>query len=83
MYIFQCDLGKEFWAKSVATTYYLVNRSPTTSIECKTLEEVWSCKMVDYSRLRVFGYPAYVHMNEGKLELRAKKCVFIRYSKNV
>jgi hypothetical protein len=35
-------LGKEFWAEAVNTACLLVNRSPTTSIECKTPEEVWS-----------------------------------------
>jgi len=52
-------LSKEFWAEAISTGYYLVNRSPKTSIECKTPEEVWSGKPDDYSNLRVFGYPTY------------------------
>jgi hypothetical protein len=40
-------------------------------------------KLADYSNLRVFGCPAYSHMNEGKLEPRSKKCVFVGYSENV
>jgi len=64
-------LGKEFWAEAINTRCYLVNRSPNTSIECKTPEEVWSGKLADYSNLRVFGCPAYVHVNEEKLEARA------------
>jgi hypothetical protein len=42
------SLGKEFWAEAMSTACYLINRSPTTSIECKTPEEVWSGKPVDY-----------------------------------
>jgi hypothetical protein len=42
--ISNAGLGKEFWAEAVSTACYLVNRSHTTSIECKTLEEVWSSK---------------------------------------
>ena len=76
-------LGKEFWAEAISTGCYLVNRSPNTSIECKTPEEVWSGKPADYSNLRVFGCPAYVHVNEGKLEERAKKGVFVGYPMNV
>ena len=61
-----------------------MNRSPNTSIECKTPpKEVWLGKPVDYSNLRVFGCAAYVHVNEGKLEAKAKKSVFVRYPMNV
>ena len=40
-------------------------------------------KLVDYSNLRVFSCPAYVHVNKEKLEARAKKGVFVRYPMNV
>ena len=73
------ELGKEFWAEAVSTVCYLVNRSPSTAIECKTPFEVWSGHKADYSMLRVFGCPAYAHVNEGKLEPRAKKCIFLGY----
>ena len=77
------SLCKEFWTEAINTSCYLVNRSPTTSIELKTPEEVWSGKPTDYSNLRVFGCPVYAHMNEGKLELISKKCVFVGYPENV
>ncbi|KAL6322790.1 hypothetical protein AAG906_019059 [Vitis piasezkii] len=32
-------LSKEFWAEAVNSTYYLVNRSPSIPINCRTLEE--------------------------------------------
>ena len=60
-----------------------MNRSPSASIECKTPEEVWSGSPADYSGLRVFGCPAYTHVNEGKLKLRAKKCIFLGYGQGV
>ena len=37
---FNASLSKDFWAETVATTCYLVNRSSLSSIECKTSEEV-------------------------------------------
>jgi hypothetical protein len=76
-------LGKEFWAEAISTACYLVNRSPTTSIECQTPEEVWSGKLANYSNLKVFGCSAYFHVNEGKLEPRAKKETFVGYPMNV
>ncbi|KAL2460938.1 cysteine-rich RLK (RECEPTOR-like protein kinase) 8 [Abeliophyllum distichum] len=37
----------------------------------------------DYSSLRTFGCSAYSHQNEGKLEPRAQKCVFLDYPQGV
>ncbi|KAI4344898.1 hypothetical protein L6164_012080 [Bauhinia variegata] len=33
----------------------------------------------DYSGLWIFGCPTYAHVNDGKLELRAIKCIFLGY----
>ena len=76
-------LGKEFWAEAINMACYLVNRSPSTAIECKTPYEVWSGTRANYANLRVFGCPAYAHVNEGKLEPRAKKCIFLGYADGV
>ena len=70
-------LSKDFWAEAISTACFLVNRSPSTAIEFKTPEEVWSGKPADYSNLRIFECPAYMHVSEGKLELRAKKCIIL------
>ena len=42
-----------------------------------------SSKPVDYSNLRIFGCPAYMHVSEGKLEPRARKCIFLGYASGV
>ncbi|KAK3022873.1 hypothetical protein RJ639_045963 [Escallonia herrerae] len=76
-------LSKEFWAKAVNTAAYLVNRSLSTAIDCKTPEEVWSGKHASYEILRIFGYPTYAHVNDGKLEPRTKKCIFLGYANGV
>ena len=76
-------LPKDFWAEAVSTACYLVNRSPHTSLEFKTPEEVWSGNTTDYSNLKVFGCPAYAHINQGKLEPRARKCIFLGYASGV
>ena len=76
-------LSKCFWAEAVNTACYLVNRSPSTTIDFKTPEEVWSGTPANYSHLRVFGCPAYFHVNDGKLELREKKVIFLGYATGV
>lgn len=76
-------LSKDFWAEEISTASYLVNRSPHTALECKTSDDVWSHKPADYSTLRVFGCPAYAHINNGKLEPRALKCIFLCYASRV
>ena len=45
--------------------------------------EVWSGTPADYSHLKVFGCTAYAHVDNGKLEPRAIKCVFIGYGSGV
>ena len=75
-----CGLSKDFWAEAINMACYIVYRTPSTAIECKTPFEVWSDAPVDYSNLRVFGCPAYAQVNDGKLEPRAKKCIFLGYA---
>lgn len=70
-------LGREWWAESVATACYLINRSPHSSLDCKTPYEVWSGEHADYSRLTVFGCTAYYHVKENKLDARAKMEIFL------
>ena len=47
------------------------------------LEKVRSGNPVDYSNLKIFGCPAYSHVNEGKLEPCAKKCIFLGYGSGI
>ncbi|KAL5757330.1 hypothetical protein ACOSP7_019941 [Xanthoceras sorbifolium] len=76
-------LSKDFWAEAASTACHLVNRSPSTAIGIKTPEELWSGKPAEYSDLKVFGCPAYAHINDGKLEPRSKRCIFIGYPSGV
>ena len=77
--LFSAGLPKNFWGEAVVTAAYLVNRSPSSAIEFKTPEEVWTGKTPDISHLRVFGCSAYAHQKEGKLDPRAVKCVFLGF----
>jgi transposase InsO family protein len=76
-------VSKRFWAEAASTACYLINRSPSIPLEKKTPIEVWSGTPADYSQLRVFGCTAYAHVDNGKLEPRAVKCMFIGYGSGV
>ena len=72
-------LNRSFRAKAINTTCYLLNRSASTAIDFRTVIKVWSNKPAKYLMLKVFGCLAYYHVNEGKLEPRAKKGFFMGY----
>ena len=61
----------------------LINRSPSTSIKKKNPHEVWSGKPANYSELKVSGCLAYAYVNNGKLEPRSLKCIFLSFKARV
>ncbi|GKA85619.1 retrotransposon protein, putative, ty1-copia subclass, partial [Tanacetum coccineum] len=75
--LIQSGLPKTFWTEATCTAAYLINRSPSTTIEKKTLMEMWSGHPSDYGVLRIFSCVAYSHVKQGKLELRAINCVLL------
>jgi hypothetical protein len=52
-------LQQELWAEADSIACYLVNRSPSTTIDCKIPEEVWTGHSCDYSNLKIFSCEAY------------------------
>ena len=73
----------KFWAEAVATAVYLINRSPSSALEFRIPEELWSSQVPDLSNLKWFGCLAYLHSSEGKLLPRAKKGIFTAYPEGV
>ena len=65
------------------TAAYLINKSPSIALDFRVPEEVWTRVAPDYNHLRFFGCVAYAHINQGKLEPRAQKCMFIGYAERV
>jgi hypothetical protein len=64
----------------VSIACYLVNRSPSSVLDDKTPQEVWTGKKPCLTHLKVFGCEAYVHVpkeNRSKLDKKAEKCIFI------
>jgi hypothetical protein len=80
------ELGQEFWAETVATTCYPVNRSPSSACDDKTPHEVWTEKKPSLKHVRVFGCDSYVHVpkeNRSKIDKKDEKCIFVGYKYGV
>eukprot|EP01018_Ginkgo_biloba_P026268 Gb_34036 [translate_table: standard] len=60
------NLPNDYWAKVVATTVYILNRSPTKSVNNITLKEAWSGHKPTITHFQVFGCVAYVHTLDKK-----------------
>jgi hypothetical protein len=72
-------LEKHFWVEAIKTTCYLINQSPTTTLDGGIPEEVWLGKNVNYSHLIFFGCEAFVHSpkeHRAKLDDKSMKYIF-------
>uniref|UniRef100_A0A2N9H6T1 Integrase catalytic domain-containing protein n=1 Tax=Fagus sylvatica TaxID=28930 RepID=A0A2N9H6T1_FAGSY len=80
------ELPKIFWKEAVDMACYIINRSSRVALDGKVAEEVWTGQEVDYSFMRIFGCPAYVHISgedRSKLDPKSKKCIFLGFKKGV
>ncbi|GJY99068.1 retrotransposon protein, putative, ty1-copia subclass [Tanacetum coccineum] len=75
--LIQSGFPDSFWAEAMVTATYLINRSPSTTLEKKTPMDLWLGHLANYEMLRIFGCVAYSHVNQGKLKPRAIKCIFL------
>ena len=71
--LFTSDLNKSFWGKALATTTFLVNRSPNRNLGLKCPNK----PRIDH--LRIFGYAANAHNKDSKQDPKFVKCVFLGY----
>ena len=81
--LYSSGISKHFWGETVMTACFLVNRTPSSAMDFKTLEELWFRKPSNYEHIRIFRCTAYVHQSEGKLEPRSIKCIFLGYPEGV
>ena len=71
-----------FWGEAIMTVVYLLNRSPTRSLDGKTPHDVWYNKKPVVHHLRMFDCIAYMKVARphlAKLNPRGLKVVFIGY----
>ncbi|KAK8938897.1 hypothetical protein KSP39_PZI010824 [Platanthera zijinensis] len=74
------DLPRSFWAEAINTACYLVNRSPSMSLNLKSPQEVWLGRPVDYSDIHIFGCPVYTLVQDSektKLDAKSKRCIYL------
>ena len=65
------------------TAIYLINKCPSAALNFKVPDEIQNGVQPDCGHLKVFGCVAYAHKSEGKLEPRARRCMFIGYPTGV
>lgn len=71
-------LSKKFCAEAITYACHLINHLLSTALKDKTPSEVWFGKPAnDYNSLHVFGFTAYYHVKESKLDPQAKKTLFM------
>ena len=78
-------LPPKFWAEATSTAAYIHNCTPTNKGEGPTPMELWTGNKPNVKHLRVFGCKVYYYIpkqKRNKLEPRAKKGMFVGYSKN-
>ncbi|CAA7055049.1 unnamed protein product [Microthlaspi erraticum] len=69
----ETGLNGEFWAEAASTAVYIINRSPSASIDFEVPEALWIGDKPSYNHLRTFGCMAYVHTINDKISPRATK----------
>ena len=78
------QLDKSFWAEEIVYASHLINGLSLTAIGGKTLLKVWSEKAAQgHGLLRKFGSPTYFSAKNGKVNLRAKKFLFLYVKRNI
>lgn len=74
-------MPKKFWGEAVTTAPHMINKSPSSAIDYKVPDELWYGVSSNYSYAKVFGFKAYAHIKQDKLEHIAMRCVFLGYPK--
>lgn len=79
--IFDSKMDKEMWGEAVYVAAYLLNRSPTETIEVTPIEK-WSQRRPNLINLQIFGSIAHAKVLGylKKLDTRSKKYRFVGYT---
>jgi hypothetical protein len=70
------------WGEVMLTVAFILNRSPTQSVDGRTPHEVWHGTKPSVTYLRTFGYDAHVKQGSKtltKVEDRSTMMLFIGY----
>ena len=80
--LMMAGMPRRFWREAEMMVVYLLNRSPTRSLDKKTSHEAWYNKKPAVHHLRVFGCVTYMkvaHPHLAMLDPRGLKVVYIGY----
>ena len=77
-------LGRNFWAETLNTSCYIINRCMIRPILNKTPYELFKGRKPNIMHLRIFGCKCYVHNNGkdalGKFDPKSDEAIFLGYS---
>ena len=82
----ESKLQKRFWAKALATSTYIINRSPTKAVVGMTPYETFTGEKPDVKHLQVFGCICYAHIPKDerkKLDSKAREAIMLGYGTEV
>ena len=71
-------------AHALMMVVYIINRSPSVSLNGDVPQRVWTGKDVSCRHLRVFECLAYLHVakdHRSKLDSKSRPCIFLGYGK--
>ena len=80
--LFGAKLPDKFWAETLSTAAYLLNRSPTKAVKGMTPYEAWTGVKPQVDHLRVFGCQAYAQIprdERKKLNSKSRRCILLGY----
>ena len=60
------DIPMHLWAEVARTVVYVQNRTPHRVLNNKTPEEAFSGEKLEFSHMRIFGFPVYIHVPKEK-----------------
>ena len=79
--LFNARLCKQYWAEAMIYDCHLINRLPVAANDGKTPLETWSDALVaNCDSFYIFGCHAYCHVQDDKLDPRAKKAKFLGFN---
>jgi transposase InsO family protein len=76
----QSSLPKYLWPEAIHAACYLLNRRPTSALNMKILEEVFTGYKPNMSNLRIFGTKVFVHIpkhKRTKMDATATRCILL------